>query len=146
MPHAIDLNRGVTIREEPSSHAQVFMYKDSPGVYLNTYGQEVPEALARAAGFPVEELAKERKFKADLAAAAETLRGQMDASKGNQKTVKEGDNYRLVQMGKESFLVETVDGKAMHPGHLSKQVATVLYDSLEPEKAKASSKGKTKED
>ena len=52
-PRCIDINLGCSIREHPEA-GKLAMYKDTPGVYLNMFGQEVSEKVAREAGFEVD--------------------------------------------------------------------------------------------
>ena len=59
MGDAIDLNRGVTIKSDPSTGARIFMYKDEPGVFLNAHGAVVAASLAARCGFPVKDLGNE---------------------------------------------------------------------------------------
>ncbi len=87
-PQRIDNNRGVTMRMRDD--CSVYMYKDSPGLYLDIMGNEVPEEMAIAVGFPVEEQRKEaaiqkkvKKATADIHAAADReekkIRDEMEA-------------------------------------------------------------------
>ncbi len=59
MTDGIDVNRGVRIKRHPSM-GLVYMYIDTPGVFLNTFGKEVPDKIASQAHFDVETLGKER--------------------------------------------------------------------------------------
>lgn len=71
----IDVDRGVTLRQivkfddknpnkyipDPSYGGMfVYMYKDEPGKYYDVHGRPLPEGIAKRAGFPVEQLAKQR--------------------------------------------------------------------------------------
>src|SRR5690554_3858011 len=50
----IDLDRGVLIRKHETTGTTIYMYFDTPGVYLNAHGGKVSEALAKQAGFDVD--------------------------------------------------------------------------------------------
>ena len=89
----MDINRGVTLK------GGVYMYKDDPGVYLMGDDVKVPEALAKAEGFDVKLLAKERAIKLGREAAeAEiaALRGEdvevLETANGFEY-VRTGDGY-----------------------------------------------------
>lgn len=60
MMGAIDLDRGVLIRKVRDANMKIFMYFDTPGVYYNVHGKEVPEAVAVSAGFDVAKYSKQR--------------------------------------------------------------------------------------
>lgn len=73
----IDLNRGVKMKLRINKPT-ICMYKDSPGVYYNSAGAPVSEAVAADAGFDVkhqvgERLVREKmeKYEADLRADSE---------------------------------------------------------------------------
>jgi hypothetical protein len=70
--YKIDWNRGVT------ESNNVHMYKDSPGVYYGPHGDEVDEATAKAAGFPVDEQVRERERRKRLAEADARIRRDLE--------------------------------------------------------------------
>src|SRR5262245_50133677 len=51
---------GVSIRKDPETGADVFMYKRKPGIYYSANGIEVSKTMAKRAGFDVDRLEKQR--------------------------------------------------------------------------------------
>lgn len=74
----IDVNRGVTIWKHPKGGMDVFMYKDTPGIYLDAHGREIPEKMAQQSGAPVEKYRKRRMIQEEQAKVAEALREKYD--------------------------------------------------------------------
>jgi len=56
--HALDLDRGLRMRKHPQGW-YIAEYKDSPGEYVNIYGEPVSPELATEAGFNVQESRKQ---------------------------------------------------------------------------------------
>lgn len=69
---SIERSRGAIIRFHPSGF-RVVMYKDAPGEYVDERGEKFPVAIAKAAGFNVEKLAKERDKQERMVAFKEKL-------------------------------------------------------------------------
>lgn len=74
---AIDLNRGVLIRKMRDANMKIFMYFDTPGIYYNVHGKEIPEAVARAAGFETERYAKQRLKREKMKEFERTIEAQL---------------------------------------------------------------------
>lgn len=129
---AIDYDRGVSIREDPKTGVQVFMYKDTPGVYLDVFGHEVSEELAKAASFDVENLSKARQRRERMAAAMAAIAADLPMDT-DLKTVKERDGFKIVEYGMGRHRVEDPDGNTLNTIPLPKEQAFLLLDNLAPE-------------
>ncbi len=129
----IDLNRGVTIRMDPGSGARVFMYKDTPGVFLNEHGDEVETALAKRCGFQIKELIKQRMKREALAKASAAIDAEFESEKTDQnsKVVKEtADGYKIKKFAFGRCWVYGPDGDKMHDKPLTKGEAVHLLKVL----------------
>jgi hypothetical protein len=124
----IDYNRGVSIRVDPSSGAKVYMYKDSPGVFLNAHGAEVADSLARRCGFDVTTLKREREKREAIGEAMADIEAQFESEKSRkvEKVVKEKEGYRVVDFGFGRHSVFGPEGEKLHDKYLNKQEALHL--------------------
>ncbi len=129
----IDLNRGVTIKADPSSGARVYMYKDAPGVFLNEHAHEVADSLAARAGFAIKDLKRQRLKREALATASAEIEAEFESEKAeqNSKVIKEAeDGYKVVQYAFGRCWVFGPDGDKMHDKPLTKQEAIHLLKVL----------------
>ncbi len=129
----IDLNRGVTIKADPSSGARVYMYKDTPGVFLNDHGHEVADSLASRAGFATKDLKRQRLKREAIATASAEIEAEFESEKAeqNSKVVKETkDGYKIKQFAFGRCWVFGPDGDKMHDKPLTKQEAIHLLKVL----------------
>lgn len=126
----IDYNRGVLINVHQATGMDVYMYVDTPGVYLNGHGKPVAEAMAKEAGYPTEEYAKRRQRQERLAAAKEKIEQEFALEVGIHKVVREKLGFKLVDIGLERFNVEDPEGVVLHKSPLNKAVAEKLLDHL----------------
>ncbi len=126
----IDLNRGVTIKTAPASGATVYMYKDTPGIFLNAHGHMVADSLAAQCGFAVKELKKQRDKREALKRASDEIEAQFESetAQKNEKVIKQSeDGYKIVQYAFGRCWVFGPDGDKMHPKPLTKQEAQHLF-------------------
>lgn len=133
----INYDRGVRKRTHPSG-VEVYMYKDQPGVYLNAFGKEVAEGLAKEAGFDTAKLGKARLRREKMAEAAEIIEKELAESDTKVETVEERGGYRLVSIGLGRFHIDTDDGDRLTETPLPRDAADKLFLHFAP---KGSSKG-----
>lgn len=139
MANNIDLNRGVERRTHQSGTA-VFMYLDTPGVYLNAFGTEVAESMAGEAGFPIEKYRKERLKQERLQAAKSAIEAEFATMGGGVREVsKERNGFLLVHLGSGRYNIEDPDGNVLNAGGpIDKTAASRVFDQLAgPEKEPA---------
>ena len=131
MPDAIDLNRGVTIKTDPSTGARVVMYKDQPGVFLNAHGAPVADTLAARCGFPVKDLVRERRKREAMTRATaeieEQFEEQMAVKTKDKVLVESDDGYKAIQQPFGRCWVYGPDGKAINDRPLTKEEALHLF-------------------
>lgn len=126
----INVDRGVEWRHTPHGIA-VIMYVDEPGVYYNEHGAEVGVEAARTAGFPVDDLAREKAKRDAIAASGRKIAASYAVV--NREVIEERGLYRVVHIGHDRFNVEFEDGSVMNlNGPLSKVVAMEVLDDLQP--------------
>ena len=126
----IDLNRGVTIRRHPTTGVQVFMYKDTPGVFLNAHGTEVDPELAKSAGFNTEALLKDKLKRERMAVAMSTIEAEFSSGPAMRETVRTQDGFQLIAVGLGRHKVLDPDGEELHAQPLTLEEANLLLDQL----------------
>lgn len=131
----IDLDRGVHSRTAPDNGGmEIYMYVDTPGVYLSAHGTEVPIALAEAAGFPVAEHMKKRRLKEALEAARNEVLAKMQEADGREKVVtRDKEGFKIVDIGMDRYVVYSPDDDRLTPEPLSLMHANILLDQLVPD-------------
>ena len=120
----IDLDRGVTKRAHPAG-VVVCMYKDDPGVYLDTSGKPLSEKIALEAGFPVDQYAKERQRRERVQAALAEINEEF----GNvpvDHVVLSVSNYKVVHAGNGGFVLKDEDDTVLTPNAMDKNSAIKL--------------------
>lgn len=133
MAFKIDLDRGVHQRIDPNSGMDVYMYVDTPGVYLTIHGTEVDVELARRAGFPVEEQLRQRHIKEALASAQDKVLAELQAADQSMKVVvKEADGFKIIDIGYDRYQVLSPDDDVLTPSPLNLKSALILLDQLVP--------------
>lgn len=134
MENPIDLNRGVTIKTDPSTGARIYMYKDQPGVFLNAHGAVVAETLAARCGFQVKDLMRERRKREALIKSAQEIEAEFEekmAVKTADKVLAESaDGYKAVQRPFGRCWVYGPDDKPINDRPLTKEEALHLFKTI----------------
>jgi len=132
----IDYDRGVHIRMHPSG-VEVFMYVDTPGVYLNVHGDPFPSIkFAQEAGFDTETLARQRKIKEGVAEYEAKLRSELDLPISKRRILKEWEGYKVVELSPGRFQLFGPDDLVLHKDPLPEKEALKLLEALVPEVSK----------
>ena len=130
---------GVSIRRDPETGSDVFMYRQDPGVYYSANGLQVSATMAKRAGFEVEHFAKERE---KLQKMKEFQQSWDSANKTTSKDiVAERGEYHLVHVRNIGYYVEHRDGTNMTPNVRAPTLETGLdwlTDFAGPDLEKAS--------
>ena len=129
----IDYDRGVHIRTHHSTGVDVYMYVDTPGVYLSQHGTPVSEDMARQAGFPVDEQVKARELQRRLKAAHEAVYAEMNAGEAAQKVVEERDGFTIVDIGLGRHVIKSPDGDQLTDIPLPLEQAQAVLAQLVPD-------------
>ena len=134
MSDGIDANRGVMIQRH-SSLGLVYMYIDTPGVYLNTFGKEIPEKVAAQAHFDVEELGKEKQKRERMAKAMTAIEIELElAITADEETILwERGGYRVVKLSHGKAYVFDDENNKLTPIAIPQEEAKLLLDHLAPE-------------
>lgn len=128
----IDYNRGVLKKIEPKTHVAVYMYKDTPGVFLNAFGSEVSPELARACGFEVDKLLKLKLKGERMAHAMALIEQEMSSEATKREIVETRDEFRVIHIGLDRYIVEDPDGNNLTPSPLPLDTASKLLVQLTP--------------
>ena len=125
----IDYNRGVTKRIHTSG-VEIYMYKDTPGEYLNARGDPVSEELAASAGFPVEELKKAKLKRERMKTAMDTIEAEIGAAETTEVVEAERNGYKMVNIGFGRYHVRDPDNNNLTPTPVPKEVAELLLKNM----------------
>ncbi len=117
------------------------MYIDNPGVYINAFGNDVPEALAAGAGFDVERLGKLRVRHERMAMAKEAIEAELGMAEAERNVKLERAGFKLLDLGLERYHIEDPDGNLLTPMPVPESIAMTLLNQLSPEKAAMVGKG-----
>lgn len=130
----INYDLGVIKRKHSASGIDVYMYVNEPGVFRTAYGTEVSADLAKAAGFDVEVLAKERLKRSRMAAAMAAIEAELaDPADPVQKVLAERGGYKVVAIGLGRTNVLDPDGHKLNSVYLPEAEAVKLIEHLAPE-------------
>ena len=134
MSDGIDVNRGVMIQKHDSM-GLVYMYIDTPGVYMNAFGKEVPEAVAKGAHFDIETLGKERIKRERMAEAMTAIEIELElAVTADEETILwERGGYRVVKLALGNAYVYDDENNKLTPIAIPQEEAKLLLDHLVPE-------------
>ena len=133
--YKVDVNRGCHIRIMPAGREYpegmaIYMYVDKPGYFMNDHARPVPPEMAAVAGFEVETLLKARRKQEAFARARQEIEAQYQQGLGTHEVVEESDEYRLVHIGHEQYIVEFDDGSSLTPTPVSREMATKAFRSM----------------
>lgn len=126
----IDLNRGVEVRKHKASGMSVYMYRDTPGVYLNAFAKEVPEKLAAEAGFPIKEYAKRRTAKERLANAMDAIEAELAITGETRKILASRGGYEVLAVGLGRARILDDDGNSLTEEPMAEDYALKLLTEL----------------
>lgn len=125
----IDLDRGVMICTLPGAKMDIFMYLDQPGVYFDCHGNPVPEGLARAAGFPVETLAKKRRMAEEMEKTKALIEAKLQIAKTSE-VYAEKDGYKVVHFPETGMAVVESGAGRLTPEPVPLSLATTIFGEL----------------
>jgi hypothetical protein len=128
----IDLDRGVTIRKHKDSGMYIYMYKDTPGVYLSQHGDVLPDKLAQLVGFDTGRLSKERDKREKMAAFSAKVTKELalaEASDAPEVIVTRGDYSVIALPGGRANVVSGSAGK-LNQTPLTRDLAMELLGAL----------------
>ncbi len=134
MSDGIDVNRGVMIQRHPSM-GLVYMYIDTPGVFLNTFGKEIPEKIAAQAAFDVETLGKERIKRERMSEAMTAIEIELELAitAEEENVIWERGGYRVVKLALGNAYVFDDENNKLTPIPIPLEEAKLLLDHLVPE-------------
>lgn len=135
MPTAIDLNRGVITSRHRTLDMYIHMYTDTPGVYLDDHGHEIPEDLAAEVGFDTVKFAKLKKRQDGLDAFKKQMDEQLELD--GVEILAEGEGYKVVAVSEDAAKVLDADGNMLTQNVLPRANALLLFNKLTAGKKQA---------
>lgn len=140
----IDYDRGVIIQSHHSG-MDVFMYVDTPGVFLTAHGKDVSEQIAAEAGYDVAKLMKERIRRERIDQATKLISKELEDEKDLvENVVEEREGWKLVSTGLGRHNVVDPDGNILNRSPLVLDSAKRLFDGMAPAVVVASDDEKDK--
>lgn len=138
----VNFDRGVMIQKEPLSGMRVYMYIDEPGHYLNYAGKEIPEVLAKKAGFDTELYGKLRFKKEKLAEVGAAMERELELAEAQSEAIslEKRGGYELIQKGPTANVIDLSDGSPMTAKPMTIAEARLMMEILAPKKAKGKGK------
>lgn len=141
MARKVDYDRGVIIMTHPGTGMDVYMYVDSPGIYINANELPVPEAIARESGYNVEALAKEKLRMERKAQAGAIIDKELsDEANTQEEEVADRNGFKLVSIGMGRHNVKDPDGNSLNAHPLSLEQAQKLLVAMAGDEVKAPKK------
>lgn len=132
----IDYDRGVVIKLIKELGMEVFMYKDTPGVFLSQHGTEVSPLLAKRAGYDVDLLMRKREHArlVALATASATEKLNLSSENATKQVIAEQGGFQVVLIGGSRYVLLSPDGAELTKGiPLTEQVALELLKEVAPQ-------------
>lgn len=129
MAHNIDLDRGVVCHVHPTG-MEIYMYKDTPGEYLNAHGKPVPEAVAAASGFDVMRYQKAKLRNDRMKQAMEMIDKELAEGEETAEVVETREGFKIIDVGAGGHRVEDPDGNVLTPVPVPRELAQKLVNQL----------------
>lgn len=127
----IDYDRGVIKNVHPSGVA-VYMYVDTPGVFINAFGTEVDVELAKSSGFDTEPLLRKRIYNERVSEAMENIEAEMVTGEAKREPIMERDGFKVLDIGLGRHDIEDPDGNKLNTLPMPLEQAELLFNQLAP--------------
>ena len=128
----VDYNRGLTKKIHLKTGVDVYMYKDTPGVYLNAYGTPVTEDFAKEAGFDTVTYGKEKLKRERIAQVTAMVEAELSTGHTTREIVEEVNGFKVIHIGLERYTVEDPDANVLTGTPLPLDTASKLLSQLNP--------------
>lgn len=143
MARKVDYDRGVLIMTHPGTGMDVYMYVDTPGVYLNANELPVTDEIASEAGYKVEQLAKEKLRMQRKAQAGALIDKELsDETSTEEVEVADRNGFKIVSIGMGRHNVKDPDGNIINAHPLPLEMAQKLLSGMAGEEVKVTGKQK----
>lgn len=131
----VDYDRGIMKRSHPVG-LDVYMYLDTPGVYLTAHETPLSEEFAKQAGFDVEALRREKTKRERMAQAKLAIEQELEVQAQVHEVVEEVKGFKIVAIGLGRHVVEDPDGNTLTKEPLALEQAKLLLKALTEEAGK----------
>lgn len=128
----INEDLGVTIRIHKKTGIEVYMYKKEPGVYRTKTGSLLKETIAFEAGFPVDELSRQRVMGQRKSEALAAIEEEFSASVEEKVLVSKG-GYKAIRVGPATlgrYVIRDPSGEKLNEGFVSQKEARRMISKL----------------
>lgn len=127
----VDYDRGAIIMTHPGTGMDVFMYVDEPGKYMTAHLADVPDQIAREAGYDVDRLSKEKLRRSRKAQASAIIDKELaDEANTTEECVNVLNGFKLVSIGMGRHNVKDPDGNVLNAHPLPKESADKLFHAM----------------
>ncbi len=131
MPVNVDYDQPLVKRVVGDTGVHVYMYKAQPGVFLDAFGREVPEALAAEAGYDVARLSLAKEKQARQKKALEQIEMELEGADNREhKVVKTKGLYKLVDLGLGRMMIMDDEDNQITALPIPKEQAEKLFEAL----------------
>lgn len=133
MPQAIDVNRGVMVKRDTASGMYIYMYIDTPGVYYNGLGREVPEALAASVGYDTATFAREKRKRQMMTEAMGAIEAELELAQSakTEDILREQGGYKVIGVGTNmAHIAEAETGERITTTPVPVELAMATMDKL----------------
>lgn len=142
MANMIDLNRGAMCCRDKLTGMYVYMYLDTPGVYLSEHGSSVDKEIARMAGFDVVKYEKERVKRDRVNLFTKALSEELEAGdEAEAEVLMEQGGWTVIAIGLGHAHVKDPEGNIVTHAPIPVESAKVLVDRIAPKVDNAISTG-----
>lgn len=128
----VDYNRGLTKKIHLKTGVDVYMYKDTPGVYLNAYGTPVTEEFAKEAGFDVVTYGREKLKRERIAQVTALVEAELSSGHSVREIAEEINGFKVIHIGLERYTVEDPESNVLTATPLPLDTASKLLRQLNP--------------
>lgn len=130
--YGFDMHPNVEIKKK-FGEPEVLHDLDKPGTFFDTRWNPVPEAVARRAGFAVDDLRALARAKSDQVEIEARIRGMVEQASKREALRKSGD-YAMFAAGDADgmalFVIERADGGAVTSTPVTEEVAWELWKAF----------------
>lgn len=132
MAHKIDLDRGAMMKRVMATGVDVYMYTDTPGVYLNAFGGVASPELAKEAGYDIEKYGKEKLRRERMDQAMREIEAELNMDTIERSVHKELKGFKSINIGLGRYIVMDPEGNQLTKQPISREQSELLLEKLVP--------------
>lgn len=131
----LDQPRAGCIHRSTPEGITVYMFWAEPGKFFSEQGHELPEAMAKLAGYDIEEFSRQRRKYEAMSAAQLAIEEEYKIT-GRRNVVETRGEYSLVEIANDRYNIEFADGTRLNPAPMGRDVANRVFETVAPKPIK----------